>query len=277
MADTRLHFAKSDIGRKRPHNEDYFVADGSLGLYVICDGMGGENAGEVASRMAIETIVTHLRSSGRKPSAAQTAPGERNDPNLAPATNQLMQAIRAANAEVFRASWEQPKYAGMGTTVAAARLSGHSLSVAHVGDSRVYLIREGAMQPLTEDHSWVAEQVAQGYMTEEEAERSPRRNIVTRAVGVESTIDIDVIEMPVFNGDLLLLCSDGLTRGVTHGDILKALKERGDLREKTDRLISLANEAGGDDNVTVMLISVGGEGTARLWQRFKQRWFLKAS
>ena len=275
MADARLHFAKSDIGRKRPHNEDCFIADGSLGLYVVCDGMGGGNAGEVASRMAIETITAHIRSSDSKRATASTAAPD--DPNLAPATNQLMQAIRAANAEVFRASWEQPKYAGMGTTVAAARFSGHSLSVAHVGDSRVYLIREGAMQPLTVDHSWVAEQVAQGYMTEQEAERSPRRNIVTRAVGVESTVDIDVFEMPVFNGDLLLLCSDGLTRGVTSGDILKTLEVHGDLRQKTDRLISLANEAGGDDNVTVMLIIVGGKATARLWQRLKQRWFLKAS
>jgi protein phosphatase len=275
VADIRLHFAKSDIGRKRPHNEDSFVADGTLGLYVVCDGMGGGNAGEVASRMAIETITAHIRSADRKRATAPTAAPD--DPNLTPATNQLVQAIHAANTEVFCASWEQPKYAGMGTTVAAARLSGRSLSVAHVGDSRVYLIREGVMQPLTADHSWVAEQVAQGHMTEEEAERSPRRNIVTRAVGVESTVDIDVIEMPVFNGDLLLLCSDGLTRGVTSRAILRTLEQDGDLREKADHLISLANEAGGDDNITVMLIIVGDEGSARLWQRLKQRWFLKAS
>ena len=277
MAAARVHFAKSDIGRKRPHNEDCFVADGSLGLYVVCDGMGGGNAGEVASRMAIETIVAHVRSPVGKLPAARTAPAEPNDPNLAPATNQLTQAIRAANAEVFRASWKEPKYAGMGTTVAAARLSEHLLSIAHVGDSRVYLIREGAMQPLTTDHSWVAEQVAQGYMTEEEAERSPRRNIVTRAVGVDSTVDIDVIEMPVFDGDLLLLCSDGLTRGVRAVDILRTVQQNGDLREKTDRLIALANDAGGDDNVTVMLIVVGSKANARLWQRLTQRWFLKAS
>ena len=277
MGDSRLHFAKSDIGRKRPHNEDCFVADGSLGLYVVCDGMGGGNAGEVASGMAIETILTHVRSSKVNASPAQPAPGEPDDPNLSLSTNQLVRAIRAANAEVFRASWDQPKCAGMGTTVAAARLSGHLLSVAHVGDSRVYLIRKGTMQPLTVDHSWVAEQVAQGHMTEHEAERSPRRNIVTRAVGVESTVDIDVTELTVFNGDLLLLCSDGLTRSVTSGEILRTLEATGDLREKTDRLISLANEAGGDDNVTVMLVMVGGEASARLWQRLKQRWFLKAS
>jgi protein phosphatase len=271
----RLHFAKSDIGRRRPQNEDCFEADPSLGLYVVCDGMGGGNAGEVASRMAIETIVAYVRSAAAEgASAAGTVP---DDPNLTSATNQLAQAIRAANATVFRASWEHPKFAGMGTTVAAARLSGHTLSIAHVGDSRVYLMRDGAMQALTADHSWVAEQVAQGYMTEEEAERSPRRNIVTRALGVESTVEVDVAELPVSHSDLLLLCSDGLTRGVSCLEIQRILANNGDLREKTDRLIALANDAGGDDNITVMLINVEGEATARFWHRLKQRWFLRAS
>ena len=275
MSVERLHFAKSDIGRRRPQNEDCFVADPSLGLYVVCDGMGGGNAGEVASRMAIETIVAYVRSAAAEgASAAGTVP---DDPNLTSATNQLAQAIRAANATVFRASWEHPKFAGMGTTVAAARLSGHTLSIAHVGDSRVYVMRDGAIQALTADHSWVAEQVAQGYMTEEEAERSPRRNIVTRALGVESTVEIDVAELLVSKNDLLLLCSDGLTRGVSCGEIQRTLANAGDLREKTDQLIALANDAGGDDNITVMLVNVEGETTARFWQRLTQRWFLKAS
>jgi protein phosphatase len=271
----RLHFAKSDIGRRRPQNEDCFEADPSLGLYVVCDGMGGGNAGEVASRMAIETIVAYVRSAAAEgASAAGTVP---DDPNLTSATNQLAHAIRAANATVFRAAWEHPQYAGMGTTVAAARLSGHTLSIAHVGDSRVYVMRDGAIQALTADHSWVAEQVAQGYMTEEEAERSPRRNIVTRALGVESTVEIDVAELLVSKNDLLLLCSDGLTRGVSCGEIQRTLANAGDLREKTDQLIALANDAGGDDNITVMLVNVEGETTARFWQRLTQRWFLKAS
>lgn len=273
MAIDRSHFAKSDIGRRRPHNEDCFVADSSLGLYVVCDGMGGGNAGEVASRMAIDTILARIRS------GAVHGGGDalERDHNLTAATNQLADAIRAANAAVYRASWEQPKYAGMGTTVAAARLSGHALSIAHVGDSRVYLIRDGVMQALTVDHSWVAEQVAQGYMTEEEAEYSPRRNIVTRALGVESTVEIDLAELPMLAGDLLLLCSDGLTRGVRCTEILETLQQDSDLGEKTDRLIDLANDAGGDDNVTVMLVAVEGGSTGRLWHRIKQRWFLKAS
>jgi protein phosphatase len=268
----RVHFAKSDTGRKRPHNEDCFAADSVLGLYLVCDGMGGGNAGEVASRMAIESILTHIKSGQEKSAGIQD-----DDPNLMPATNQLAHAIRAANAAIFRASWESPKYAGMGTTVAAVRLLGRVLSIAHVGDSRVYLIRDGVMQALTADHSWVAEQVAQGFMTDEEAERSPRRNIVTRALGVESSVDIDLAEMPVLNGDLLLLCSDGLTRGVRSSDMLKALQEDGDLAEKTDRLIALANDAGGEDNITVMLVTVEGNAAGRLWRRLTQHWFLKAS
>ena len=271
MTIDRLHSAKSDIGRKRPHNEDCFAADPSTGLYVVCDGMGGGNAGEVASRMAIETIVGHIKS------GAVSADHGDDDRNLTPATNQLKQAIRAANTAVFRASWEHPNYAGMGTTVAAARLSGRTMSIAHVGDSRVYLIRNGIMQALTMDHSWVAEQVAQGYMTEQEAEHSPRRNIVTRALGIQSAVEIDVAELPIFSGDVLLLCSDGLTRGVSCNEMLRTLERQGDLGEKTDRLIALANEAGGEDNITVMLVAVERGAAARFWHRIKPRWFLKAS
>jgi protein phosphatase len=139
------------------------------------------------------------------------------------------------------------------------------------------LIRNGAIQALTSDHSWVAEQVAKGYMTEDEAERSPRRNIVTRAVGVESTVDIDLAEIPIFDGDVLLLCSDGLTRGVRCRDILRTVEAAGDLCDITKRLVSLANDAGGDDNITVVLVSVGGSATRRLWHRLAPPWLLKAS
>lgn len=273
MAIDTLHSAKSDIGRKRSHNEDCFAADPTLRLYVVCDGMGGGNAGEVASRMAIDTILAHVTAAAASHAIGLIGPV---DPNLSSVTNQLASAIRAANEAVHKASWEEATYAGMGTTVVAIRLTDRYLSIAHVGDSRLYLIRDGIMQLLTSDHSWVAEQVARGYMSEEEAERSPRRNIVTRALGVESTIEIDLAEMPLLNGDLLLLCSDGLTRGVRSEDILQTLELDSDLGTKTDRLISMANEAGGDDNVTVLLVAVQRGATDRLWQRIKQRW-LKAS
>jgi protein phosphatase len=186
-------------------------------------------------------------------------------------------ALRAANETVDRASREQAKYAGKGTTVVAVRLTVRQMSVAHVGDSRLYLIRNGAIRTLTSDHSWVAEQVAKGYMTEEEAERSPRRNIVTRALGIESSVDIDLAEIPIAHGDHLLLCSDGLTRGVRCRDILKTVETAGDLCDKTHKLVSLANEAGGDDNITVLLLSVQESAAGRLWHRLAPPWLLKAS
>jgi PPM family protein phosphatase len=271
---TGFHFAETDIGRKRPHNEDCYIADPALGLYVVCDGMGGGNAGEVASRMAIDTILAHVTAASEKRAGESRGPIDRN---LSPVTNQLAAAIRTANDVLYRASWEHAGYAGMGTTVVAARLTQQYLSIAHVGDSRLYLIRQGVIQALTNDHSWVAEQVAQGHMTEEEAERSPQRNIVTRALGVESTVDIDLAEIPVFSGDLLLLCSDGLTRGVPCADILETLERGGDLSDKTHRLVSLANEAGGDDNITVLLVTIQAAAPQRLWHRLVRRWFLEAS
>jgi PPM family protein phosphatase len=274
VATEPLHFAETDIGLKRPHNEDCFAADPALGLYVVCDGMGGGNAGEVASRMAIDTILAHVKAAANRPAGECSGPV---DPNLSAVTNQLADAVRSANEAVYKASWEHAGYAGMGTTVVAARLLQHCVSIAHVGDSRLYLIRDGSMQALTADHSWVAEQVAQGFMTQDEAERSPRRNIVTRALGVESTVEIDLSEIPLVNGDLLLLCSDGLTRGVRSQEILDTLEQDGDLREKTHRLVSLANQAGGEDNVTVMLVAVQAGATHRFWQRIKRQWFLKAS
>lgn len=274
MAIEALHSAKTDIGRKRPHNEDCFVGEQELGLYVVCDGMGGGNAGEVASRMAIDTIMAHVKAAIEDPAVQLIGPV---DPNLSPATNQLASAIRAANEAIHRASWTNSKYAGMGTTVVAARLTEQHLSIAHVGDSRLYLIRNHILHALTTDHSWVAEQIAQGYLTEEEAERSPRRNIVTRALGVEGSVEIDLTEIPILNGDLLLLCSDGLTRGVRSGDILQTLNIPTDLGAKADRLVSLANQAGGDDNITVLLVAIQRGATDRLWHRIRQRWFLKAS
>lgn len=274
MAITRLHFAETDIGRKRSHNEDCYAAEPALGLYVVCDGMGGGNAGEVASHMAIDAILAYVKAEARRGCVAGRATV---NPALSPLTSQLADAIRAANETVHRASREHAKYAGMGTTVVAARLTGRHVSIAHVGDSRLYLIRNGAIQTLTSDHSWVAEQVAKGYMTEEEAERSPRRNIVTRALGIESSVDIDLAEIPVSNGDLLLLCSDGLTRGVRCHDILRTVDAAGDLCDKTHRLVSLANDAGGDDNITVLLVSVQESAAGRLLHRLAPRWLLKAS
>ena len=263
-----MHSAKSDIGLKRPHNEDRFLADPPLGLYVVCDGMGGGNAGEIASALAIEAIYAHLAEAARHADLQLIGPC---DATVSGPANRLASAIRAANNVIHRESWSRPDYAGMGTTVVAALLREEVLAIAHVGDSRLYLIRNGTIQALTTDHSWVAEQILKGVMTEEEAERSPRRNIVTRALGVESSVDVELTEVPVRSGDMLLLCSDGLTRGVRPDDILHILNGSEDLPTMADRLISMANEAGGDDNTTLVVVALRDELHAGLWERLKKR------
>jgi protein phosphatase len=263
-----LHSAKSDTGLKRPRNEDCFIADSPLGLYVVCDGMGGGNAGEIASTLAVETIHAHLAEAAKSPDLPLIGPF---DATASAPANRLASAIRAANSTIYHKSWSRPDYAGMGTTVVAALLHGAMLAIAHVGDSRLYLVRNETIQALTTDHSWVTEQVLMGVMTEEEAERSPRRNIVTRALGSDRTIHVELTEVPVKSGDMLLLCSDGLTRGVRPHDILRVLSASEYLPAIVERLITMANDAGGDDNTTVLLVALRNEQPTGLWERLKKR------
>ena len=244
------------------------MADPPLGLYVVCDGMGGGNAGEIAGSLAVETIQAHLAET--EGHADLPLIGAYDATVSAPA-NRLASAIRAANDAIHRESLRRPDYAGMGTTVVAALLREEVLSIAHVGDSRLYLVRNETIQALTTDHSWVAEQILKGFITEEEARHSPRRNIVTRALGVEGNVDVDLTEVPVKSGDVLLLCSDGLTRGVSPNDILHILNGSEDLPGMSDRLIAMANEAGGDDNTTVVIVALRDELQASLWDRLKKR------
>ncbi|HEY6084573.1 MAG TPA: Stp1/IreP family PP2C-type Ser/Thr phosphatase [Nitrospira sp.] len=272
MAIRSFHSAKSDIGLKRTHNEDRFLADPTLGLYVVCDGMGGSNAGEVASMMAIEAIHAYFRAG----IPCVDSPGLL-DANVSPQSRRLAAAILAANDAIHRASWMNTAYAGMGTTVVAVHIVDDLVSVAHVGDSRLYLIRNGTIGRLTVDHSWVAEQVQQGLLTEEEAERSPKRNIVTRALGVEATVDVEIGEILVRPGDRLLMCTDGLTRCVRSTDILQTIESTSSIEASTECLLNLANDAGGEDNATVLLLSIDSTGSSPLWQRLTQRWLLKAS
>lgn len=244
------------------------MADPPLGLYVVCDGMGGGNAGEIASTLAVETIQAHLAEAALNADLPLIGPF---NATVSATANRLASAIRAANDVVHRESWSRPDYAGMGTTVVAALLREEVLAIAHVGDSRLYLVRDGTIQALTTDHSWVAEQILKGLITEEEAKRSPRRNIVTKALGVESSVDVELTEFPVMSGDMLLLCSDGLTRGVHPNDILHILSGWEDLSIMSDRLIVMANEAGGDDNTTVIVVALRDELQAGLWERLKKR------
>lgn len=244
------------------------MVDQALGLYVVCDGMGGGNAGEIASALAVERIHAHLVEAARHADLPLVGPC---DVTVSAPANRLASAIRAANEAVHRESWSRSDYAGMGTTVVAALLREEVLAIAHVGDSRLYLIRNGTIQALTTDHSWVAEQILKGFITEEEAERSPRKNIVTKALGVESSVDVELTEVPLESGDMLLLCSDGLTRGVHPNDILYTLSGSEDLSAMSDRLIVMANEAGGDDNTTVVVVALRDELQVGLWERLKKR------
>jgi len=255
--------AKSDVGLKRAHNEDSYCADPRLGLYVVCDGMGGRNAGEVASSLAVEVIQRHLREAEADATLALLG---QFDPKFSVRTNRLASALRLANQVVHGAAGSQPDRKGMGTTVVAALLTGHVLSVAHIGDSRLYLIRGEDIQPLTEDHSLVAEQVRRGILTEEEAERSSQKNIVTRALGIEESVAVDLDELPLQAGDWLLLCSDGLTRGVKAAEIAAVLRAEPAPQAAAERLVELANAAGGEDNTTVLLVALRRGGG--FWRRF---------
>lgn len=255
--------AKTDVGLKRSHNEDNFCVDHELGLYVVCDGMGGRNAGEVASRLAVEVIQKHMREARANPSLPMIGESDRQ---FSVQTNRVASAIRLANQVIFDAARSQPGQEGMGTTVVSALLNGSVLSVAHVGDSRLYLIRGQTIQPLTADHSLVAEQVRCGILTEEEAESSPQRNIITRALGVDETVEVDLDEIPVMSGDSLLLCSDGLTRGVKPAQILEAICSEKDPRAASERLVEMANAAGGEDNTTVVLVKTQSETSHGFWR-----------
>jgi protein phosphatase len=230
--------------------------------------MGGSNAGEIASTLAVQAIHTHLAES-----ASHVAPpliGAR-DPTMSAPADRLASAIRAANGIVHHESRKRPDYAGMGTTVVAALVLGDKVAIAHVGDSRLYLIRDGTIQSLTLDHSWVAEQVGKGVITEEEAQYSPNRNIVTRALGVESLVEVELAEVSIKCGDRFLLCSDGLTRTINSEDMLPILSGTEDLATMSDRLITMANNAGGDDNTTVIIVALGDEIQESLWERLRKR------
>lgn len=261
--------AKTDVGLKRARNEDSLCADPEIGLYVVCDGVGGRDAGDVASGLAVEMIRTHVQQAVTDQTLALL--GEA-DPRFSSSTNRLASAIRVANHAILDQTRSNESLAGMATTVVAALVTDQVLSVAHVGDSRMYLLREAALRPLTTDHSLVVEQVRRGTLTEEEAERSPQRNIVTRALGVGESVEVELDEVQLQGGDVILLCSDGLTRGVKPDRIVEAVRADPDPQVAAERLIELATEAGGEDNTTVIVLAVQGPGNGTFLGRLRHWW-----
>lgn len=244
--------AISDVGRKRTANEDTYTADGDLNLFIVADGMGGHAAGEVASKVAVESIQDFIRYTSNDKEI--TWPYE-FDESLSMAGNRLKSAIQIAHAKVLEVTAQKKEFQGMATTVVSLLMDNAKAQVAHVGDSRAYLIRGDKLIQLTSDHSWVNEQLRTGAITSQQARNHPYRNIVTRALGGPNPVDVDVSEEPMQDGDIILLCSDGLNTMLSDEQILDNVRNnRDDLDKACQALISLANENGGEDNVTAILV-----------------------
>ncbi|MDZ4169723.1 MAG: Stp1/IreP family PP2C-type Ser/Thr phosphatase [Coriobacteriia bacterium] len=232
--------ALTDVGRVRSHNEDAIMTDPPL--FAVADGLGGHEAGEVASQIAIETLRDHAP---RKPDA-----------------NALARAVRAANAEVIRAAREGVGRSGMGTTITAAIVDGTQIVIAQVGDSRAYLLRQGHLTRITDDHSMVADLIRSGQLTEEESRVHPNRSVITRALGTDPNMVADTFAVEGEQDDRLLLCSDGLTGMLTDDVIAQMLGDYRDPATAARTLIDAANEAGGQDNVSVVVVDIGGAGSS---------------
>jgi protein phosphatase len=245
-------YGQTDVGRRRKLNEDNYLVDSETHLYAVCDGMGGHNAGEVASKMAIETLESFIQKSHREKEI--TWPYGL-DVNLSFDGNRLKTALQLANKRVFKAADNREDYTGMGTTAVAALISDNLMTLGSAGDSRIYLVRDGQLSQLTRDDSWVTSAWAEGILSSEEIERHPLRNVITKAIGAKESIEIDVTEHKLLPGDLVFLCSDGLHAMVADEQILKVLTPLPQaLAEATQRLIDTANEAGGKDNVSVVML-----------------------
>ncbi|HSD50076.1 MAG TPA: Stp1/IreP family PP2C-type Ser/Thr phosphatase [Candidatus Methylomirabilis sp.] len=244
--------AKTDVGRKRQGNEDSFCVAPELGLYVVADGMGGHAAGEVASRLAVETIHEWMEKYLGGVDVAFV--GQPMDACSREA-NFLLSSIRLANRVIFEAARGRREYRGMGTTLVSVLAVDNTVALAHVGDSRIYRIRDGQIIQLSRDHSVVQQQVDRGVLSPEEAHESQYRHLITRALGLKDSVEVDLAEEPVLPGDILLLCSDGLSDLLEDEEILVIVRENADDLEKAcQALVDRANVKGGDDNITAMLV-----------------------
>jgi serine/threonine protein phosphatase PrpC len=251
--------ACTDVGRVRGNNEDCSRVVPEIRLFVLSDGMGGEAHGEVASALAVETVATHCLEAANTLSTPFFGEPQ---PELSEKTNRLASAVRLANRRIYEAALGNPMHRGMGATILAAWLDEQRLSLVHVGDSRAYLLRAGALQQLTFDHSLVAEQVRRGLITPQQADASTMQSVLIRALGSHEQVEADADEQILLDGDTLLLCTDGLTRMVTDPEIASTLLTYPDAQAAAERLVALANDYGGEDNTTVVVVRLtsGGQG-----------------
>ncbi|MFN7130504.1 MAG: Stp1/IreP family PP2C-type Ser/Thr phosphatase [Myxococcales bacterium] len=243
----------SDTGRKRDHNEDSFLIDEELSLFVVADGMGGHAGGGTASRMAVETIdaeIRKLRTGPERPFDRKYALGDSPIPEI------LRFAVESACRNIYKTAQTDPRLSGMGTTTIALLVHHGDAFFAHVGDSRAYLVRGDLVQQISEDHSLVNEQIKAGMITAEEARHSRYKNIITRSVGFEREVQVDVMGLVCEPGDTFVLCSDGMSNLVEDREILEIVRASS-VQAIPQKLIDLANERGGDDNITVICVRVG--------------------
>jgi protein phosphatase len=243
----------SNVGLKRPINEDSYCSNDAEGLYVVADGMGGHAHGEVASRIAVETIEEFIKLTS----------GDQDitwpygiDEGLTLNSNRLKTSIRFANHKLLEHTQQESDCEGMATTVVAVLVDERVADIAHVGDSRVYLVRGGEIKCLTNDHSWVNEQVMSGVIDSDQARSHPLRNVVTRALGGKPDLEVDVQTLELETDDRILLCSDGLTTMLDDQEILEIALAEGGSVEQADRLVEAANRNGGEDNTTTILLRV---------------------
>ena len=248
--------SRTDPGRVRENNEDSLLVAPKLNLFAISDGMGGLACGEVASRLTVDTVLDHCQEAYENPALALFG---KSREGVNETSRRLASAIQLANRTVHRAAQEKGGARGMGATVVAVRYAKDCLTIAHIGDSRAYRLRDGRFEKLTRDHSFAAEQVRLGQLTEDEASGSGLRNILTRAVGVEPEVEAEIREERLMGGDVILLCSDGLTHELSDKQIASVfLRDAKNAQEAAARLVDLANRAGGADNITAIVLRQPG-------------------
>ena len=245
----------TDTGLKRDGNEDSFATEESIGVFVVADGMGGHQAGEIASNVAVKVVLRNVRDWINK-DISEDDIYDFPDSTLSKRGNYINSGIKLANRVIYEMSQVFTEYKGMGTTIVVLSVMGDSVIAANVGDSRIYLVREGSIEPLSKDHNMVAEQLEMGLITSEEAEVSPLRHVLTRNLGSVAEVEADVFEIEPRNNDRFLLCTDGLTDLVSDEKILEIVKGGEDPEQICKQLVSEANDGGGNDNITVSLVMI---------------------
>lgn len=248
---------ETNVGMKRSHNEDSFAVIEDDHLYVVADGMGGHASGEVASKMAIDTLRDFFKATSADPEATWPY---KMDKSRGYEENRLITSVKLANLRIFEAAQRDPKLRGMGTTLVGILVVDDGVLIAHVGDSRAYRIRNGSMIQLTEDHSLLNDYIKMKKLTEEEIKNFPHKNVIVRALGMKESVKVDTLLDHPQPGDLYVLCSDGLSGPVTDEEIQQIASGTNDLKEACQKMIERANANGGPDNITVVIARVVGVG-----------------